>query len=552
MRRTIIFISLISAVLISMSISSLAGGGFLTDISGNKYETAIRYLHTNGVVSGYQDNTFRPNNLINRAELMKILVGGTGAAPSVSEYSNCFPDVKTDWYAPYVCYALDKGWVDGYPDGTFKPEKNVNKVEAIKMLVNSQGYEVSFSPFSERIFPDVDNSAWYVPYLKVAFDMGLLEDFSGNYGVSSFITRGEISENIYRAMTYDGTNVSPNDDDNLYRQFEEAGLTSSDTSELSQSDKAIVQEWINVTLNKFKCSEFDSDKLNFVFIPIGYDFENGDVYNDFKLYSQWMVWSLNFVEPFKSYESEQKAWVYIPDEIANDYKSVLGLSDSGAQEQTTANEVEVIRLRNEARSQLTNVCPNLPKSVYVYVQNSHFDYDSTENAYVKIKYLPVGSFSLPASGAMIMPSFGYKAMLDPYWHYNIFENHLTFVHELGHTYAGFVDEYGNYGQQYDSMTMSPLQRITTLFTDEKAPSCVIRDEAETLWGDLVGKDEAGTLDDLKIGFYDGCGNYSNIFRPSDESIMSFGSAEFNKVQQRFLCEVLNENIGKKLGVCTGF
>lgn len=40
-------------------------------------------------------------------------------------YENCFEDVEDEWFAPYVCYAKEKGWVTGYPDGTFKPENNV-------------------------------------------------------------------------------------------------------------------------------------------------------------------------------------------------------------------------------------------------------------------------------------------------------------------------------------------------------------------------------------------------------------------------------------------
>lgn len=175
-------------------------GAELSDISSNKNQTAIQYLYDNGVISGYPDGTFKPNNTLNRAELLKILVGGKNVQPTLEEgYKNCFPDVREEWFAPYVCYAKIQGWVGGYPDGTFQPAKTVNKVEATKMLVNSQGYS---TPTSVDImsFTDVDANQWYAPYIKVAQEKGLLEESGSTYGVNNEMSRAAISENIYRAM----------------------------------------------------------------------------------------------------------------------------------------------------------------------------------------------------------------------------------------------------------------------------------------------------------------------------------------------------------------
>jgi hypothetical protein len=177
-----------------------AYGAELNDIGSNKNQTAIQYLYDNGVISGYPDGTFKPSNIVNRAELLKILVGGMGIQPTTNAgYKNCFPDVKEEWFAPFICYAKQYGWVSGYPDGTFQPAKTVNKVEAIKMLVNSQGYMIP-SVVSGVVYNDVDNTAWYAPYVKAAKDKGLLEESSSTFGVTSNMTRANISENIYRAI----------------------------------------------------------------------------------------------------------------------------------------------------------------------------------------------------------------------------------------------------------------------------------------------------------------------------------------------------------------
>ena len=160
----------------------------LSDIAGNKNQTAIQYLYDNKVISGYADGTFKPEKSVSRSELLKILVNGKVVGQDLSEYKNCFKDVGTEWFAQYVCYAKEKNWISGYSDGTFRPAKEVNKAEALKMLVNTQEYEIP-ELVDEMLFDDVDNNGWYAPFVKVAKEKGLLENNNGNYGVADFMTR---------------------------------------------------------------------------------------------------------------------------------------------------------------------------------------------------------------------------------------------------------------------------------------------------------------------------------------------------------------------------
>ncbi len=120
-----------------------------------------------------------------------------GISPDDTQYSNCFPDVTTDWYAKYVCYAKEQGWIEGYDDGTFLPANEVNKVEAIKMLLEVFGIE-THDPISTT-FSDVILGEWYAKYIVKAEELGLLEE-SGIYSPASNITRGGVSENIYRLL----------------------------------------------------------------------------------------------------------------------------------------------------------------------------------------------------------------------------------------------------------------------------------------------------------------------------------------------------------------
>jgi len=160
---------------------------------------AIKFLKENKIISGYLDGYFKPENEITRAELMKILSLATGTTIDAVQYQNCFPDVTTDWYAQYVCYAKSKGWIQGYPDGTFKPGQKVVKAEAIKMVLNTQGViieeNVAVNPFG-----DVSKTEWYAKYVQTAKNLGLLEETGSLYHPASNATRGGVSENIYRVI----------------------------------------------------------------------------------------------------------------------------------------------------------------------------------------------------------------------------------------------------------------------------------------------------------------------------------------------------------------
>ncbi len=109
------------------------------DAEGSAYRDAIEGLESRSVVEGYGDGTFRPLDTINRAELLKILMESRFPGRSTQDL-RCFKDleVKTpQWYARTTCAAAELGIVNGYPDNTFRPDQPVNLVEALKMAFRS-------------------------------------------------------------------------------------------------------------------------------------------------------------------------------------------------------------------------------------------------------------------------------------------------------------------------------------------------------------------------------------------------------------------------------
>ncbi len=101
---------------------------------------AILNLRDRGIIAGYSDGTFRPAGTINRAEFLKILMAGFKSEELRGE-SRCFTDVGSEWFAPYVCAAKRQRWIAGYQDGTFKPGQLINRAEAMKILISVFGQD---------------------------------------------------------------------------------------------------------------------------------------------------------------------------------------------------------------------------------------------------------------------------------------------------------------------------------------------------------------------------------------------------------------------------
>lgn len=179
---------------------------FIDVSNDNEYYLPIKYLYENKIVEGYSDGTFRPNKEINRAEFVKMMTVMLGIDVNNIYQENCFKDVKNEWYAKYICFAKDKGWVNGYPDGFFRPENTINKVEAIKILLESSELVNNKIPI-RKFFLDIDENSWYAKYVNIAKQLGILNE-SNIYYPAKLVTRGDISENIFRVSVIKNLNIS--------------------------------------------------------------------------------------------------------------------------------------------------------------------------------------------------------------------------------------------------------------------------------------------------------------------------------------------------------
>lgn len=183
--------AIILAFFIPRPLASQAASWY-TDVGDNYvYRDSIWYMTKTGAVSGYEDGTFLPENEINKVEALKVILKATGKNSSTgsTEAVADFSDLDTSaWYMDYVNSALANGIISGNPDGTFTPENTINRAELLKML-----FEAADIEFQEN------DEEWYSKYLNYASENSIIwPDENGDYQPSANVSRGELCEIIYR------------------------------------------------------------------------------------------------------------------------------------------------------------------------------------------------------------------------------------------------------------------------------------------------------------------------------------------------------------------
>jgi uncharacterized protein YkwD len=187
----------LATTLLIIFLSGTAFASFSDVAPASQNYTAIQYLKINNILGGYPDGTFRPAQAVTRAEFLKILIGGL-KIPTAPATSSGFTDVdESAWYAPYINTAKKSGWVSGYGDNTFKPAQFVSKAEAIKIIAMAEKWT---TPNAGYIQPYIDTpaSAWFTPHIYQAKTKSFLEDTGRFYSPAAQMTRGQVSEVLFR------------------------------------------------------------------------------------------------------------------------------------------------------------------------------------------------------------------------------------------------------------------------------------------------------------------------------------------------------------------
>ncbi len=197
MRKVLSFVLALALVLGSFSMVSAAPSGTVTvpefsDIGeGTVTADAVSVLAALGVVAGYPDGTYKPEQTVTRAEMAKLIISELGLESSASGASTNFTDMSGyGWAAGYVGYAQSLGIIKGYGDGTFRPGNTVSYDEAITMIVRAIGYTEDVKEM---------NGTWPAVFTQKANVLDITDDVT--LGGSAGANRGDVAIMLYNALT---------------------------------------------------------------------------------------------------------------------------------------------------------------------------------------------------------------------------------------------------------------------------------------------------------------------------------------------------------------
>jgi len=168
------------------------------DTSKNTLEDiAASELYRRAVIGGFPDGEFKGSRSVNRAEAAKfLLLAKFGSVPDMQN-SGKFPDVVDgQWYVKFVVKAALLGVINGYPDGTFKPQNTVNTAEFLKMLTKTFGLQENLN----YSYSDVETSDWFARYAGVAQKYDLFPNGGAQLNPSKNLTRNEVAVAIYQYL----------------------------------------------------------------------------------------------------------------------------------------------------------------------------------------------------------------------------------------------------------------------------------------------------------------------------------------------------------------
>ena len=156
--------------------SSAVNAAYFADVDGHEYYAkAAEELANRGILSGYEDGTFKPGKSITRAEMAKLVCALRGDLAMQDaenmvyrDFALPFWDVDPDhWAMPYIIYASAFEIINGYSDGSFKHEAPVTFEEAVKMIVCASDLDYMVFNYPED---------WAKGYIETAEYFGLTKD----------------------------------------------------------------------------------------------------------------------------------------------------------------------------------------------------------------------------------------------------------------------------------------------------------------------------------------------------------------------------------------
>ena len=185
-------LSIFFVLIMTVNFCTVSFAAVPTDVIGTEYQEAVSSLTELGIISGFQDGTYKPDNPIKRAEAAKIVIGmiGCGGFAESSKGSTKFKDVAASfWATGFINAAVDISLFKGDAQGNFRPNDNISYSEIITVLIRALG-----------MGPEVESSGkWPDNYLSKANELGIVNGVRWAK-VSDGATRGNVAKLVWNTL----------------------------------------------------------------------------------------------------------------------------------------------------------------------------------------------------------------------------------------------------------------------------------------------------------------------------------------------------------------
>lgn len=200
-----------------------------SDIQDSKLSNAAQTLSGFGIINGYEDGSFRPNNNITRAKFAKIITLAANIENNMPTEYGSFTDMNgAEWAEEYIYIAKSLNIINGTEPNHFEPESHITYEQAIKMIVAALGYGEE----AERA------GGYPTGYIAQAKQLNITDGIV--YAAEDYATRGNIALMIENALQAPCYNIWL-DEGSVQRQ--KADLTLSEQHKIMQElDKVQIQE----------------------------------------------------------------------------------------------------------------------------------------------------------------------------------------------------------------------------------------------------------------------------------------------------------------------
>ncbi|WLR53017.1 S-layer homology domain-containing protein [Bacillus tianshenii] len=227
-----------------------------TDVQSNDwFYDAVNYLTSKDVLDGFEDGSFRPSEDVTRAQAAKILAVTLELdVENTNEVS--FPDVDEDaWYANYVSALVEEGVINGFEDGTFRPDETLTRAQMAKMI--TEAYDIKAAEDAEIPFEDLEGATWAKEYIAALYDAGIVDGVKEDeFAPLANVTRAQVAAFVYK------TEIAG--DDEQPEEPEEPSAT------VVEDAKATSLVQVEVTFNN---ENYDEDEAK---DPANYEIEDTD------------------------------------------------------------------------------------------------------------------------------------------------------------------------------------------------------------------------------------------------------------------------------------